>query len=42
LEVVVHILGQIGDATLLGDEGLALSMEGGRLVVDGFERVGQR
>lgn len=41
LEVVVHVLGQIGDATLLSDEGLALSVEGGRLVVYGFERVGQ-
>jgi hypothetical protein len=36
---MVHILGQIGDATLLGDEGLALSMEGSRLVVNSFERV---
>jgi hypothetical protein len=41
LEVVIHILGQIRDATLLGDERLALSMEGSRLVVNGFERVRQ-
>jgi hypothetical protein len=42
LEVVIHIFGQIGNATLLGDEGLALSVEGGRLVVNGLERVGKR
>jgi hypothetical protein len=41
LEVVVHVFGQIGDATLFGDEGLALSVESSRLVVNGFERVGQ-
>lgn len=39
---MVHVVGQIGHATLLGDERLALSMEGGGLVIDGFERVGQR
>ena len=41
LEIVVHVVGQVGDATLLGHELLALSMEGGCLVVDGFERVGE-
>lgn len=42
LEVVVHVVGQLGDATLLSHERLALSVKGGRLVVDGFERVRQR
>jgi hypothetical protein len=37
LEVVIHVVGQLGDATLLSHERLALSVEGGRLVVNGFE-----
>lgn len=41
LEVMIYILGQVGDTTLLSYERFALSVEGSRLFVDSLERIGQ-
>lgn len=41
LEVVVHVIGQDGDAALFSHQRLALGLKGGRLLVDSSEGFGQ-
>jgi hypothetical protein len=41
-EILLHILGQLGDALLVVYQALALCSERGRLRLDGFEGRGER